>query len=236
MSLHTAPAAAVSAAKAQALADNFIPSSSPMPGSYALQMASKHSSGSTATGSSGSTTTEATSTAPKTARCKRCGLLISRSMEAIETHMEECGSVNSPHGRNASVATGNEKNILQGPDGPITVNSGMSKTFGGITRRPELENYGTRIIYRTARKQGGKVVRPREVCALQDSFIDEDVSSFFSFYYFILFLYYLFVFGRCMYIYIIVYINIIYACAYDNTVPSDIYIYTNTHSLLLLLL
>ena len=27
------------------------------------------------------------------------------------------------------------------------------QSFGGITRRPELENFGTRIIYRTARKQ-----------------------------------------------------------------------------------
>ena len=125
-------------------------------------------------GSSG--TPAATSSAPKTARCKRCGLLISRSMEAIEAHMEECGSVNSPHGRNNSTVTGNtdKSYVLNGPDGPITISHGNSRSFGGITRRPELENFGTRIIYRTARKPNGKFIRPREVCALQDSFVDDD--------------------------------------------------------------
>ena len=43
---------------------------------------------------------------------------------------------------------------------------------GGLERRPELEKSGTRIIYRTARTQN-KAYRPREVCAFQDSFIDE---------------------------------------------------------------
>jgi hypothetical protein len=123
---------------------------------------------------------------PKTARCKRCGLLISRNMEAIEAHMEECGSSSSgmggAGGRTGSVVAsgagagaGAEKSyVLNGPDGPITISGGQSKSFGGILRRPELENFGTRIIYRTARNQSGKHIRPREVCALQDSFVDEE--------------------------------------------------------------
>lgn len=143
--------------------DQFVPSSSPMPGSYV------------AGAMAGAAAPSASSSQPKTARCKRCGLLISRSMEAIEAHMEECGSVNSPHGRNASIVNNEKSYTLNGPDGStITIGHGLSKSFGGITRRPELENFGTRIIYRTARKQSGKAVRPREVCALQDSFIDED--------------------------------------------------------------
>jgi hypothetical protein len=177
MSLHSGAPTAGAAAGGKAsgnIADNFVPSSTPLAGSYMAQAMSQHAvSKSTATTATNSSASDATSSAPKTARCKRCGLLISRSMEAIEAHMEECGSVNSPHGRNASVAT-NDKYVLNGPDGPITINAGMSKSFGGITRKPELENFGTRIIYRTARKQGGKMVRPREVCALQDSFVDED--------------------------------------------------------------
>ena len=184
-----------SGAVAGSISDNFLLSSSPMPNSYAIDAmaavsavkvgGSVASTASTTTNTSdGIASSSGTSSAPKTARCKRCGLLISRSMEAIEAHMEECGSVNAPHGRNNSVAVmggaagggagGDKSYILNGPDGPITISHGASKSFGGITRRPELENYGTRIIYRTARKQSGKYIRPREVCALQDSFIDED--------------------------------------------------------------
>jgi hypothetical protein len=122
---------------------------------------------------------------PKTARCKRCGLLISRNMEAIEAHMEECGSsggMGGAGGRTGSMVAagagavaGAEKSyVLNSPDGPITISGGQSKSFGGILRRPELENFGTRIIYRTARNQSGKNIRPREVCALQDSFVDEE--------------------------------------------------------------
>lgn len=162
------------------LTDNFSPSTSPMPSSFIKSMNKSDGASSTA-GAGGAGTgdadssTSGTSSAPKTARCKRCGLLISRSMEAIEAHMEECGSINNPHGRNASVAVPAEKSYtLNGPDGPITIAGGLSKSFGGITRRPELENFGTRIIYRTARNQSGKFIRPREVCALQDSFIDEE--------------------------------------------------------------
>jgi hypothetical protein len=178
-SLPTPPGKTGGKPSAAAIADSFVPSSTPLPASYQTQAkAGSKSTPTTASNtSSPATTSEATSSAPKTARCKRCGLLISRSMEAIEAHMEECGSVNSPHGRNASVAT-TDKYVLNGPDGPVVISSGMSKSFGGITRRPELENFGTRIIYRTARKQGGKAVRPREVCALQDSFVDEEGTCY----------------------------------------------------------
>lgn len=166
-------ATAGSSARSQ-LTENFSPSTSPVPAGFISNMPNKPSPAA-AFSRANTADNEATSGVPKTARCKRCGIMISRSMEAIEAHMEECGSINSPHGRNASVAVPSEKSYtLNGPDGPITISSGLSKSFGGITRRPELENFGTRIIYRTARKQSGKFIRPREVCALQDSFIDEE--------------------------------------------------------------
>jgi hypothetical protein len=95
-------------------------------------------------------------TPPKTARCKRCGVLISRSMDAIEAHAEECEV-----GRQSSVA---ESGVIAGIAG--------SKTFAGIKRDSLLDRCGTKIIYRTA-KQGGRS-RPREVCCLQDSFVDEE--------------------------------------------------------------
>lgn len=181
MSLHSpdAPPAPPSSSSSRNIADNFVPSSTPLPTSYLAQAMGEGKGGATTEGNTrAGSTAEASSSVPKTARCKRCGLLISRSMEAIEAHMEECGVVNNPHGRNASVAN-TDKYVLAGPDGQaITITPGMSKSFGGITRRPELENFGTRIIYRTARKQGGKAVRPREVCALQDSFVDEDGACY----------------------------------------------------------
>ena len=51
--------------------------------------------------------------------------------------------------------------------------AGPSKALGGIARRPELERSATRIVYHTARTNS-KLFRPREVCALQDSFCDKN--------------------------------------------------------------
>jgi len=130
------------------------------------------------------TTTTTAITSAKTAKCKRCGILISRNMEDIESHMAQCrvglssniSTITSD--RTAStLSIYNDKStyILDGNNNNIMViSSGTSKSFGGITRRHELDRYPTRIIYRTARRVGKNLVRPREVCAFQDSFIDED--------------------------------------------------------------
>ena len=50
------------------------------------------------------------------------------SEQAIEAHMEECGSVNSPHGRNASIVNNEKSYTLNGPDGStINIGHGLSK-------------------------------------------------------------------------------------------------------------
>ena len=42
--------------------------------------------------------------------------------------MEECGSVNSPHGRNASIVNNEKSYTLNGPDGStINIGHGLSK-------------------------------------------------------------------------------------------------------------
>jgi len=133
----------------------------------------------------------------KTAKCKRCGLLISRNMEDIESHMAQCTvglstSTNTTISTTATTtATGttdhrtlssmmmlsvyhDKSTYILDSNNSMVISSGTSKTYGGIIRRPELDKYSTRIIYRTARKAGKNVVKPREVCAFQDSFIDED--------------------------------------------------------------
>ena len=72
----------------------------------------------------------------KTARCKMCGAFISREIEAIDTHMNECS---------AAAASG-----LPILGGSVTT-PGSSKGLAGLLRRPNRS--GTRIIYRIARAQ-----------------------------------------------------------------------------------
>lgn len=93
----------------------------------------------------------------KTAICKQCGENIPRDVEAIEKHMDEC-----------AMAVGRRTSVFGcAPD--IS-----AKTLGGIPRKPELANSAaTRIIYRTARPPS-KLYNPRDVCAIQDSFVDEN--------------------------------------------------------------
>ena len=66
--------------------------------------------------------------------------------------------------RKASVVAGSYENYSN------------AKSFAGISRKPsEITNKSaTRIIYRTARASNNKLYNPREVCVLQDSFIDGD--------------------------------------------------------------
>jgi tRNA A-37 threonylcarbamoyl transferase component Bud32 len=101
----------------------------------------------------------------KTARCKSCGLMISRDIAAIEAHMEEClGS--SSRGRMSSMAF--EENSLHSYK-YLQKNANVDSNLAAT---------GTRVIYRTARKPNSKAHAPREVCALQDSFIDEDGTCY----------------------------------------------------------
>jgi hypothetical protein len=109
----------------------------------------------------------------KTARCKSCGATISRDIEAIEQHIEECPG-RSMTGRSASTIVGSffQNRASLAIDGmTLGATAGPSKTLAGLARKPDLETVGTRILYRTARPQS-KVYAPREVCVLQDSFVD----------------------------------------------------------------
>jgi hypothetical protein len=127
----------------------------------------------TATETSDPKETESSATInPKLARCKNCGLLISRDMEAIEQHMEECLNTLSPSAmRTASVAAvgirastvggygGADNGVLSSqqsytitPDNNVAVFHGNHKQFAGIARKNDLaQKHATRIIYRTAR-------------------------------------------------------------------------------------
>ena len=151
---------------------------------------------STTTSTTTNTTVLTTIESSKTAKCKRCGLLISRNMEDIESHMSQCtvglstttntttttsGSGRSnttDHRNNSTLSIYNDKSTYMLDGSNMIISSGTSKTFGGIVRRPELEKCPTRVIYRTARRAGKNLVRPREVCAFQDSFIDEDGACY----------------------------------------------------------
>jgi hypothetical protein len=158
--------------------------------------------------------------AAKMARCKSCGLLISRDIEAIEQHQEECMKTNqsrrtasvsgfirssiasiagSPGGTAATLANDLNKTYTISPESSnISVHHGNHKQFAGIPRNPEAaKKYATRIIYRTARPDlssttaGGKEQAvpsptpsssnpsaPREVCVLQDCFVDNDGTAY----------------------------------------------------------
>lgn len=112
----------------------------------------------------------------KTARCKSCGALILRNIEVIEEHMIECPGL-SGIAANTNTGSVTPSGARASPlvfDG-TTLSS--SNTIRDLPRRPELEKYGTRIIYRTARAKS-KVYAPRDVCALQDSFVDDDGTCY----------------------------------------------------------
>mmetsp|Transcript_24624 Transcript_24624/g.45883 ORF Transcript_24624/g.45883 Transcript_24624/m.45883 type:complete len:1104 (+) Transcript_24624:65-3376(+) len=89
----------------------------------------------------------------KSARCKKCGESIPRDVESIERHMDIC----------SGLSDGLASTKLETTD----------DSLGGIIRNTALNNAATRIIYHTARTSS-KLYQPREVCAIQDCFIDKD--------------------------------------------------------------
>lgn len=89
----------------------------------------------------------------KSARCKKCGESISRDVESIERHMDFCSGLADANSLRKSEA--------------------CDTSLAGIPRNVNLDKAATRIIYHTARTNS-KLYRPREVCALQDCFIDKD--------------------------------------------------------------
>jgi hypothetical protein len=113
------------------------------------------------------------------ARCKSCGELIPRDMDAIEQHSLECPisvsgdpsegrerkkSIIGTLLRSASLALRSDRDKLAS----FHDLGEKSRLLGGIVRRPELEKKDTRVIYRIGRSVNNKY-RPREVCALQVS-------------------------------------------------------------------
>eukprot|EP00981_Chlorochromonas_danica_P009639 scaffold2798_cov160-Ochromonas_danica.AAC.8 len=121
----------------------------------------------------------------KTARCKMCGLMISRDMEAIEAHMEECTRVHSSQAtgkssrRSTASISDNSGTYVLDANNNVTVLNSNHKQFAGISRKRDIESrFNTRIIYRTARAPNDNSFAPREVCALQDCFVDSDGTSY----------------------------------------------------------
>ena len=128
----------------------------------------------------------------KTARCKNCGLLISRDMEAIEAHMEECAMTNAPNVRTkstfggfmrssvASVADNNKTFTISPDSSNISIHHGNHKQFAGLPRNHDLsKKHATRIVFRTARPESAaSSSAPREVCVFQDAFVDPDGTAY----------------------------------------------------------
>ena len=115
------------------------------------------------------------------ARCKTCGLVISRDMLAIEAHMESCRGKADKGAFAGSYSGGGGGG---GGGGGFLQSSLASQSGGGGSAATaalggslaDINRFGTRIIYRTARP-ASRLFRPREVCALQDSFIDTETGS-----------------------------------------------------------
>lgn len=125
----------------------------------------------------------------KTAKCKKCGETISREIEAIEKHMEECTGNQL---RGLDINQGDDEMRARAAGTSVVAGSWWStpKHLAGITRQvfvpfcaffcdrslmyllmqSELDKCSARIIYRTAREKGG--TRPREACCFQDFFED----------------------------------------------------------------
>jgi len=119
----------------------------------------------------------------KWARCKHCGLNVTRTMDAIEAHMVSCSEVAAAASRNKSTdkkpqprtAKFNVDDYL----GVVTDEPGPPASLGGVVRNPELEEKTaqighSRVIYRVSKSTYPSLIRPREACVLQDSFADDD--------------------------------------------------------------
>lgn len=126
----------------------------------------------------------------KFAKCKSCGLLISRDIELIEAHMSECSKSHSPTPTKssnkggflrASLASISEPKsyTINSDNSSINIHHGNHKQFAGIMRNHDIaRKFNTRVIYRTARNTSSTSVLPREITAFQDCFLDEDGSAY----------------------------------------------------------
>ena len=90
----------------------------------------------------------------KWARCHACGEQVPRTLEAMETHDLQCNDHDSRRSTNSN-------------KGELAASSSSSSPLP-----PPATT--TRIVYRTAQSPTPSLVKPREVCVLQDSFADED--------------------------------------------------------------
>ncbi|KAJ8600915.1 hypothetical protein CTAYLR_005065 [Chrysophaeum taylorii] len=98
----------------------------------------------------------------KWTKCARCGERVTRTVEEMEAHSERC--------------------VMGAPNAEVS----GAKTLGGVLKRRDSNNDDhegrrrrrrrryPRVIYRTSNLPG-KAFRPRQVCALQDAFGEEDV-------------------------------------------------------------
>lgn len=81
--------------------------------------------------------------------------------------MDICGTTKTHSPRGGALGT------VGGEGSGIGGSLGLGSQFAG----KDINKFGTRIIYRTTRPTG-RLFRPREVCALQDSFIDPDGTCY----------------------------------------------------------
>lgn len=90
----------------------------------------------------------------KWSKCMRCGERVARTVEAIDAHTEAC---------------------VMGATGDAAVPAIKPATLGGVWRTYSSSGRYPRIIYRTVKLPKSSLFRPRQVCAFQDSFCEEDV-------------------------------------------------------------
>eukprot|EP00606_Chrysophyceae_sp_TOSAG23-5_P000695 GSChrysophyteH2.ASY1.ANO1.392.1 assembled CDS len=106
-------------------------------------------------------------TAEHYATCKSCGAVLQRDVDVIERHMDSC------NGTPAS-------SFMDNSGGNAMSAAAASPSDGGLLiNGKDINKSGTRIIYRTARQDSTLFnFRPREVCAIQDSFTDPDGTAY----------------------------------------------------------
>ena len=76
----------------------------------------------------------------KTAKCKKCGETISREIDAIEKHMEECSAVSKMRGMDLNPATDGEMRA-RAAGTSVVAGSWWStpKHLAGITRQVDMQ-------------------------------------------------------------------------------------------------
>lgn len=110
----------------------------------------------------------------KWSKCMRCGERVARTMEAMDEHTEACVMGLLPHDLEMS-----EHDTLGGV--PRTRTTNVVSRYSSSPSSPQSSSSTSsypRIIYRTAMLPKSTLnFRPRQVCAFQDSFVEEDVAS-----------------------------------------------------------